>query len=339
MAEGALGNIGNTAASTIGTMASDPIGTLSSFVSDPTQEIDLGLGIANPSPAGIVSSIAGRALGIPALGFVGPALGLASVIGDAFGPSTGTSFGVGQQTGSGVSQGQVSGYGTATGGPTGLGINAYGQEVDPNAEMTSFGSPGVQMGMSIADDISAGMSNAPGATDAGLGSIGATTNSQGTTSVSGQSVDTGSAFGGDAPSQASQDVADFAEAHGQEVGPGGDGGGGGDGTVICTELHRQGILSKDIYLSDQEFGRKLAIEDPEAFAGYHAWAIPVVSLMKKSFLFTKFVALFALPWAREMHFIEAGVGKGSILGKFMIKFGVPICRFIGRRSAKELCNG
>ena len=46
MAEGALGNIGNTAASTIGTMASDPIGTLSSFVSDPTQEIDLGLGLS-----------------------------------------------------------------------------------------------------------------------------------------------------------------------------------------------------------------------------------------------------------------------------------------------------
>ena len=98
MAEGALGNIGNTAASTIGSIASDPIGTLGSFVSDPTQEIDLGLGIANPSPAGIVSSLAGKALSIPALGFVGPAIGLASIVGDAFGPSTGKGFSVGQQT-------------------------------------------------------------------------------------------------------------------------------------------------------------------------------------------------------------------------------------------------
>ena len=120
----------------------------------------------------------------------------------------------------------------------------------------------------------------------------------------------------------------------------GSGDGGGDGgKVICTELHRQGILSKTIYLSDQEFGRKLAIEDPEAFAGYHAWAIPVVSLMKKSYLFTKFVAVFALPWAREMHYMETSVGKSSLLGRCMVKFGVPLCRFIGRRSSTELSSG
>jgi len=318
MAEGALGNIGNTAASTIGTMASDPIGALGSFVSDPTQEIDLGLGIANPSPAGMVSSIAGKALGIPALGLVGPALGVASVVSDAFGPSTGTSFGVGQQTGSGISQGQVSGYGTTTGGPTGLGVNAYGQEVDPNAEAVT----------GLAEEVAE--AEAKGMDPAGV--VGDTTSAE----ASAQGVTAGPDFGETSPEEGVQGKGDPSAA---SVSSGDGDGDGGDGTVICTELHRQGILSKTIYISDQEFGRKLAIEDPEAFAGYHAWAIPVVSLMKKSCVFTRFVAVFALPWAREMHFIEAGVGKGSILGKFMIKFGVPICRFIGRRSAKELCNG
>lgn len=153
-------------------------------------------------------------------------------------------------------------------------------------------------------------------------------------------------YGGYAGSEGTADVSGYTDASLGDISDfggysGGEGGGGGGdgGKVICTELHRQGILSKTIYLSDQEFGRKLAIEDPEAFAGYHAWAIPVVSLMKKSSLFTRFVAVFALPWAREMHYMETGVGKSSLLGRCMVKFGVPLCRFIGRRSSTELSSG
>ena len=89
---------------------------------------DFGLGSFNPSPLGLGISALGMAMGIPGLGLA------ASAIGSAFGPSTGTGFGIGEQTGSGISGGQVSGYGTTSGAGAGLGINAYGQEVDPNAE-------------------------------------------------------------------------------------------------------------------------------------------------------------------------------------------------------------
>jgi len=318
------------------------INTTPTDPSVPTMSFQQAVDAVTPTVPGTIGTVVGN-LAAPGL-TIGQGLLSFNPIGFAAGLLANAIFGgndevapggftVGQQTGSGISGGQVSGSGTATGGPTGLGINAYGQEVDPNAEAVAY-SPATQMAMAIAADIAADAENAPGVTSVGLGSIGATTNSAGTTSVQGQAVDTGSAFGGDAVSDATDAVNSFAEAHGGEVGPGGDGGGGGGGG-ICTELHRQGRISDEVYASDHAIGLRMATEQPNVVSGYHLWAIPVVKLMQRSKLVTKVVEPFGKAWANEMHYQETGKGKSSTLGRLIISIGVPVCGAIGKLKRKE----
>lgn len=92
-------------------------------------------------------------------------------------------------------------------------------------------------------------------------------------------------------------------------------------TVICTELHKQGIMPTEIYLKDCMYGKTLPTE---ILVGYHFWAIPIVNLMKKSPMFTKIVAPFAMSWAK--HIAEE---KKSIFGYMCQIIGEPVCGFIG----------
>ena len=101
------------------------------------------------------------------------------------------------------------------------------------------------------------------------------------------------------------------------------------GTVICTELHRQGIMSDEMLEKDKEFGRK---QDLETIAGYHTWGIPLASLMRKSKIVTWIISPIAMAWAEDM------AGGKNRLGSFLNKIGIPICRFIGRR-ALEVAHG
>lgn len=96
---------------------------------------------------------------------------------------------------------------------------------------------------------------------------------------------------------------------------------GGGGTVICTELNVQGIMSKELYLKDLAYGKTLPAK---VIAGYHFWAIPVVNLMKKSPAFTKVIAPFAMSWAKHI----AGEKK-SIFGYMCQIIGEPVCGLIG----------
>lgn len=93
------------------------------------------------------------------------------------------------------------------------------------------------------------------------------------------------------------------------------------GTVICTELHRQGLMPTETYLKDSAYGKTLSVG---VIAGYHFWAIPVVNLMKKSPTFTKIIAPLALAWAKHI----AGEKK-SIFGYMCKIIGEPVCGLIG----------
>jgi hypothetical protein len=106
------------------------------------------------------------------------------------------------------------------------------------------------------------------------------------------------------------------------------------GKVICTELHRQGKLDDATMAADKEFGEMVAENDPHTMAGYHLWAKPIVRLMQKSKIITWLVALLALPWAREMFLRQTGSGRGSWRGRILMRLGIPVCRFIGRRNAR-----
>jgi hypothetical protein len=102
-------------------------------------------------------------------------------------------------------------------------------------------------------------------------------------------------------------------------------------TVICTELHRQGLMPDDIYRLDQAYGAMLAKRHPAVYAGYIRMAVPVVGLMQKSRIATSLVNILAKPWAKEMAH-RMGKPKGSFVGKAIIKVGYPLCRMVSRRS-------
>lgn len=104
--------------------------------------------------------------------------------------------------------------------------------------------------------------------------------------------------------------------------------GGFLGTVICTELYKQGYYSNEIFMHDIAYGAWIRANKPEVYIGYRLWADPVVSLMQKSKLFTKCIAAIAVPWARNM------AGEYNTLGNFLSMVGEPICGFIGKVAIK-----
>lgn len=95
-------------------------------------------------------------------------------------------------------------------------------------------------------------------------------------------------------------------------------------SVICTELHRQGIMSTELYRKDAEFGEMLKREYKEVIIGYHVLAKPVVKLMQKSPLFTKLIAPFAMKWARFI------ANEPTVIGAIIFYVGIPTCAVIGK---------
>lgn len=102
-------------------------------------------------------------------------------------------------------------------------------------------------------------------------------------------------------------------------------GGGMFGTVICTELYRQGYMDLATYSKDSEYGLKILKETPEVIVGYQFLANPIVKLMKKSPMFTKIISYPALKWARHIANEE-----NSIVGVLAVNIGQPICGIIGK---------
>lgn len=93
-------------------------------------------------------------------------------------------------------------------------------------------------------------------------------------------------------------------------------------SVICTELHRQGILSDELYLADCKYVCQHI--DDKTYDGYYVWAKYIANGMAKSKLLTTIVKPFAMAWAKRM------AGKDNLLGDIILKIGVPVCRFIGK---------
>ena len=102
------------------------------------------------------------------------------------------------------------------------------------------------------------------------------------------------------------------------------------GTAICTELHRQGYLSEYILGLDGEYRDKYI--DADAYAAYLKFAIPMVRIMRKSKIMTQIIRPFGVGWAREMaHRICPEVVDGNIIGKVLLKVGLPFCAWLGNK--------
>jgi len=108
----------------------------------------------------------------------------------------------------------------------------------------------------------------------------------------------------------------------------------GGGSIICTELHRQGLMDEDTYRADELYGLAFQRANPKAYAGYIRLATPVVHLMRKSKLFTSLVKVFVDPWSREMAYMSGMRNKGSLFGRLIHRIGVLICE----KAGKELSN-
>lgn len=107
----------------------------------------------------------------------------------------------------------------------------------------------------------------------------------------------------------------------------------GFGTVICTELHRQGFMDDRTLAADIEAGKFFHEKMPSVMAGYLFLATPIVSKMRESKKFTKVVSFIALPWAKAM------AGQASVRAAFVFILGVPLCyitgKFIGGKYAYQ----
>lgn len=104
-------------------------------------------------------------------------------------------------------------------------------------------------------------------------------------------------------------------------------------TVICTELHRQGLMDAETFALDAQFGAHIRATDPAVYAGYLEMAQPVVRLMQRSRTVARLINLLAAPWAREMAH-RMGKGRGSLVGKAIMAVGIPACRGKGKTKRK-----
>lgn len=95
-------------------------------------------------------------------------------------------------------------------------------------------------------------------------------------------------------------------------------------SVICTELHRQGIMPTELYLLDSQAGVALSLRNPELMVGYHWFGIPLAEKMKTSPLLTKVLTIPAMAWARQV------AGDKNILGWFIFNLGGAACTLLGK---------
>lgn len=96
------------------------------------------------------------------------------------------------------------------------------------------------------------------------------------------------------------------------------------GTVICTELFRQGLMDRKTFIMDVAYGIAVSKQHPDVYWGYRFVADPIVKSMKKSKAFTHFVSFCLTPWTKHM------AGETNAIGMFTEKTGFFICGLIGR---------
>lgn len=112
---------------------------------------------------------------------------------------------------------------------------------------------------------------------------------------------------------------------------------GGGGSVICSELYKQGYITKDMLELEYQFKEKYI--GHFTYQGYRSFADPIVTGMGKSRLFTKLVASIAVPWAYEMaSMIDPDRYNSNKFGRFVMKYGIMLCSWKGKRMLKRLAE-
>jgi len=109
------------------------------------------------------------------------------------------------------------------------------------------------------------------------------------------------------------------------------------GRVICSELYRQNLMSKEDYLMDLSFTQSHMIPKyGDAFLqGYWSFAVPAVKKMRQSKLHTKFWKHIACNRAQDIKW-RLGKGKFNIFGRVYSLFFENLCWIIGKFKKKKV---
>jgi hypothetical protein len=103
----------------------------------------------------------------------------------------------------------------------------------------------------------------------------------------------------------------------------------GIGSVVCTELYKQGIMSPELYRNDVLYAAEHMEE--RTLNGYRVWGIPLVLLMRSSKLVSSIASFFAISRAHYIASIYGEVAFDSKLaryGRIINAVGVPVCNLI-----------
>ena len=104
---------------------------------------------------------------------------------------------------------------------------------------------------------------------------------------------------------------------------------GGDGKVICTEAHRLGYISDEIYNADKEHAEKYLYNDVAVEIGYHSWAKPFVRVMRNNPEFVKKGVPIAVEWSKHAAYEMGVINKDSETGKVLLETGIPMSKELG----------
>lgn len=142
-------------------------------------------------------------------------------------------------------------------------------------------------------------------------------------------ADTGAAGMGGVGGGASGEAGGNYGAVGGENSHGAGGGGGeGGGSVICTELVRQGLMSKERKAESRKHAQECL--SPEIVRGYQWWAVTVVRWMRKSPRVTKIVEKLAEWRGIEIAYRLGLRDEGDLRGWAVQEFGAALSYVIGR---------
>ena len=116
---------------------------------------------------------------------------------------------------------------------------------------------------------------------------------------------------------------------GQTPGPKGQKGGKGSGKqgrIICSELYRQGLISKEDYVLDLYYTSKHLTE--QHTAGYWHFAVPAVKAMRRSKFWTAFWKEIAYNRLQDIKW-RLGEGKFNLRGRIYSAIFEPFCYISG----------
>jgi hypothetical protein len=102
----------------------------------------------------------------------------------------------------------------------------------------------------------------------------------------------------------------------------------GAGTVICTQLTRDGWLSKRVWMADNYY--VYYTFNADTINGYRYWAVPFVRLMRRNKVAYAVGKFLGMRWSLYCASCYSKHGKWNIVGYLLVKCIAPVCELIGR---------